>query len=78
MKIYILTYLFAAFILSMICFGVIAAILAAICFVTWSLPAVAPYGIFRAAIVTGFVAAMFYIRSPEGKIGVRAMESILR
>lgn len=78
MKIYILTYLFAAFILSMICVGVVAVILAAICFVTWSLPAVVPYGMFRAAIVTGFVTAMFYIRSPEGKIGLRAMESILK
>jgi hypothetical protein len=76
MKAYIVTYLFAAFILSMICAGGVAAILAAICFVTWSLPAVVPYGMFRAAIVTGFVTAMFYIRSPEGKIGVRSVEAI--
>ena len=62
----------------MICVGIVAVILAAICFVTWSLPVVVPYGMFRGAIVAGFVTAMFYIRSPEGKIGLRAMESILK
>jgi hypothetical protein len=78
MKAYIVTYLIAAIILSIIFTVASTAILVIISFVTWSLPAVVPYAMFRGAIVAGFITAIFYIRSPEGKIGLRAMESILK
>jgi hypothetical protein len=76
MKAYIVTYLIAAVILSMMLAAVFAVILVLITFVTWSLPAVVPYAAFRIAIVVGFVAAIFYISSPEGKKGVRSVEAI--
>lgn len=77
MKAYIVTYLIAAIILSAIFTVASAAILVLISFVTWSLPAVVPYGMFRGAIVAGFITAIFYIRSPENKKDVRNVEAIL-
>jgi hypothetical protein len=76
MKAYIVTYLIAAVILSMMLAAVFAVILVLISFVTWSLPAVVPYAAFRIDIIGGFIAAIFYIRSPEGKKGVRSVEAI--